>query len=246
MNETRMLGVFAHPDDEAFRCGGTLALLAQRGVRVHVLTFTRGQAGSCGQPPVCTPEELGARRTAELLCSCRTLGLEAPLVLDYQDGQLAEVVEEEGVARIASCIRSTRPQMLLTWPPHGLSGHPDHATVSRWTWTAYQQAKSAGVDDLAALYHLAMPASVAREMGLDQLHTLPDDEVTVTVDVRSVWEQKMAAIACHRTQAGEAPILQAPIERQRRFLGWEHFCRAIADQPDDLLLKMNRQIEDGA
>jgi LmbE family N-acetylglucosaminyl deacetylase len=224
MTKTHLLAVFAHPDDEAFRCGGTLALLAQQGVQVHVLTFTRGQAGSCGQPPVCARDELGAVRTAELLCSCRALGLETPLVLDYEDGRLTEVASEEGVARIAACIQAIRPQVLLTWPLHGLSGHPDHAAVSRWTLAAYQQALEAGIDDLTALYHLAMPASLARELGMDQLHTLPDNEVTVTVDVYSVWEQKMAAIACHRTQSGESPILTAPEAKQRLFLGMEHFC----------------------
>ncbi len=236
-----LLAVFAHPDDEVFRCGGTLALLAQRGVHVQVVTFTRGQAGSCGQPPVCTREELGAVRTAELLCSCRTLGLEPPLVLDYEDGMLAHVVQEEGTARITAYIQTIRPQVLLTWPLHGLSGHPDHAAVSRWTLAAYQQAKRAGVDDLVALYHLAMPDSLARELGLKQLHTLPDNEVTVTVDVQGVWEQKMAAVACHRTQAGESPILRAAPDRQRRFLGREHFHRALALQQDDLLLELGRQ-----
>jgi N-acetylglucosamine malate deacetylase 2 len=235
----RLLAVFAHPDDEVFRCGGTLALLAQRRVGVHILTFTRGQAGSCGQPPVCTPEELGAVRITELLCSCRALGLEAPQVLDYEDGKLEEISEEEGVARIADCIRSIHPQVLLTWPLHGLSGHPDHVAVSRWTLAAYQQAKRASVDDLAALYHLAMPESLAKELGMTQLHTLPDEEITVTVDVQNVWEQKMAAIACHYTQAGESPILRAPLERQKRFLGREHFYRAFTNKPDDVLLKMN-------
>jgi LmbE family N-acetylglucosaminyl deacetylase len=239
MIESSLLAVFSHPDDEAFRCGGTLALLAQRGVRVHVLTFTRGQAGSCGQPPICVREELGAVRTAELLCSCRTLALELPLVLDYEDGRLAEVAEQEGTAWIADSIRAIHPQVLLTWPLHGLSGHPDHAAVSRWTLAAYQQAKREGLDDLAALYHLAVPASLAKELEMDQLHTLPDNEVTVTVDVQSVWEQKMTAIACHRTQAGESSILRAPFERQRSFLGWEHFYRACANQPDDVLLNVN-------
>lgn len=233
-----LLAIFAHPDDEAFRCGGTLALLARRGVHVHVLTFTRGQAGSCGQPPICTREELGVVRTDELLCSCQALGLETPLVLDYEDGRLAEVAQDEGVTRVTACIQAIRPQVLLTWPLHGLSGHPDHSAVSRWTVAAYQQAKRTGIDDLAALYHLAMPDSLAKELGLNQLHTLPDNEVTVTVDVQSVWEQKVVAIACHRTQAGESPILQAPMERQIRFLGQEHFFRAIASQSDDVLLKL--------
>ncbi len=61
------LAIFAHPDDEAFRPGGTLARLADRGVRVHLPTATRGEAGSCGDPPRCRPaglrlHEVGRRR----------------------------------------------------------------------------------------------------------------------------------------------------------------------------------------
>jgi LmbE family N-acetylglucosaminyl deacetylase len=223
MTAHRLLAVFAHPDDEAFRCGGTLALLAQRGVQVHSITFTRGQAGSCGQPPICRHEQLGAVRTAELQCSCRALGIPPPLVLDYEDGRLAEVEADEGAAMITAQIRAVQPQILLTWPLHGLSGHADHAAVSRWTLSAYQQAIDAGDVNISALYHLAMPESLARELGLAQLRTLPDRDITVTVEVQPVWEQKIAAIACHRTQAGESPILRAPLERQVRFLGREHF-----------------------
>lgn len=244
MDGSRLLAVFAHPDDETFRCGGTLALLAQRGVQVHVLTFTRGQAGSCGQPPVCTRENLGAIRTAELQCSCQALGLESPVVLDYEDGALEGVSQEEGAAQMFALILTVRPQVLLTWPLHGLSGHRDHVAVSQWTSTAYQQAEEAGLDDLAALYHLAVPDSIARELGMKQLHTLPDEDVTLTVDVKSVWEKKMAAIACHRTQAGESPILRAPLERQKRFLEKEHFQRAIGRQPGDLLLSMKQLLQE--
>lgn len=69
MTSANLLAVFAHPDDESFRPGGTLSLLARRGPRVQVLTATRGQAGSCGNPPLCTPEELPAVREAELRCA---------------------------------------------------------------------------------------------------------------------------------------------------------------------------------
>lgn len=61
-----LLAVFAHPDDESFRPGGTLALLARRGVAVHLLTATHGEAGACGDPPRCRPEEMPAVREREL------------------------------------------------------------------------------------------------------------------------------------------------------------------------------------
>jgi LmbE family N-acetylglucosaminyl deacetylase len=137
--------------------------------------------------------------------------------------------------------------VLLTWPLHGLSGHPDHIAVSQWAFAAYQQAVKAGLDDLAALYHLAVPESIARELGMKQLHTLPDEEVTVMVDVERVWEQKLAAIACHRTQASESPILRSPLERQKRFLGKEHFVRAIGCPSGDIFLSLrHNQQESGS
>lgn len=246
MAGSKLLAVFAHPDDETFRCGGTLARLALWGVHVHVMTFTRGQAGSCGQPPVCTRENLGVVRTAELQSSCQTLGLEPPVVLDYEDGALSEVGQEEGAAQVFALIQTVRPQVLLAWPLHGLSGHPDHVAVSQWTLTAYQQAVKAGIDGLAALYHLVVPDSIARELGMKQLHTLPDEDVTLTVDVECVWEKKMAAIACHRTQVGESPILLAAPEHQKRFLGKEHFHRAIGRQAGDLLLNMKHLLQEPA
>jgi N-acetylglucosamine malate deacetylase 2 len=236
MTEPGVLAVFAHPDDEVFRCGGTLALLARRSVRVHLLTATRGEAGSCGDPPLCTPDELPGVREQELRCACAALGIEPPCLLDYHDGGLADVDEDEAVEQVLAAIGELRPQVILTWPPDGLSGHLDHVAVSRWTARAFHRAATLGAEAPAALYHLAVPHSVAQAPGLAQLHAIPDQDVTLAVDVTPVWAQKMAAIHCHRTQAGESPILQAPVERQRLFLGREHFRRAEARQEDDLLL----------
>jgi LmbE family N-acetylglucosaminyl deacetylase len=238
MIEPGALAILAHPDDETFRCGGTLALLARRDVRVHLLTATQGEAGSCGEPPLCMPEGLPALRERELRCACAALGIELTRLLDYHDGALAGVDEEEAVEQVLAVIRDLRPQVLLTWPPDGLSGHCDHVAVSRWAAQAFCQAAALGADAPLALYHLAVPYSVAGALGLVHLHAIPDGDVTLAVDVMAVWEQKMAAIRCHRTQAGESPILQAPEERQRLFLGREHFRRAKARQRYDFLLDL--------
>jgi len=220
-----LLAVFAHPDDEVFRCGGTLALLARRGVRVQVLTATRGQAGSCGDPPLCNPDELPLVREHELRCACATLGVEPPILLDYQDGELAVLDEEEAVTQIVAVMQQIQPDVLLTWPPDGLSGHLDHCAVSRWTTRAFAQASAWSAHAPAALYHLAMPESLARTLGLTSLHAVPDEQISLAVNVEAVWEHKLAAIGCHRTQLKESPILAAPPARQRLFLGTEHFIR---------------------
>lgn len=234
-----LLAVFAHPDDETFRCGGTLALLARRGVQVQVLTATRGEAGLCGDPPLCTSEELPAVREQELRSACTTLGIRPPCLLNYLDGTLAEVDEEEAVEQVMAAIRELRPQMFLTWPPDGLSGHPDHIAVSRWTTLAFQRAVALWPDKPIALYHMVVPRSVAQTLGLVHLHVIPDEEVTLTIDVMAVWEQKMAAIRCHRTQLSSTPILAAPDEMQRLFLGKEYLRRAKV-QGDDILLYLEK------
>lgn len=229
-----LLAVFAHPDDESFRPGGTLALLADRGVRVHLLTATRGEAGSCGDPPLCTAEELPAVRERELRCACDALGIAPPRLLGYRDGTLASVDEEEAAEQVLAVIRELRPQALLTWPPDGLSGHPDHIAVSRWTTRAFVRA-AAERDGLRLLHHMVIPASLQQALGLKQLSAVDDAAITLAVDVLPVWERKLAAIRCHRTQLGQSPILAADPERQRRFLGQEHFCRAAGDEADDWL-----------
>ena len=225
MVEPSLLAVFAHPDDEVFRCGGTLALLARRGVRVQVLTATRGQAGSCGDPPLCTPAELPLVRERELRCACAALGIAPPILLDYADGALADTDEAAATAQVVAVIEQVRPAVLLTWPPDGLSGHPDHCAVSRWTSRAYAQASALASQAPFTLYYLAVPLSVAGALGLTSLHAVPDEQISLAVNVEAVWEPKLAAIGCHRTQLGESPILTAPPARQRLFLGTEHFIR---------------------
>ena len=161
-------------------------------------------------------------------CACRALGIEPPRYLDYRDGTLSQVDEDQAIQQVVQVVRELRPQVLLTWPPDGVSGHPDHVAVSRWTGAAFRRA-----DGPVALYHLVVPRSLAQALGMTHLHTVPDEAVTLAVDVSAVWEAKMAAIRCHRTQMDGSPILSASEERQRLFLGTEHF-RPEAVRPDSL------------
>jgi N-acetyl-1-D-myo-inositol-2-amino-2-deoxy-alpha-D-glucopyranoside deacetylase len=222
-----LLAVFAHPDDEAYRPGGTLALLAQRGVRVHLLTATRGQAGSRGNPPLCAMEELPAVREHELHCSCAALGIEPPRLLDYQDGHLSQADPEEIIAQILGIVDEVRPQVMLTFGPDGLSGHPDHIAIGRCAAEAFRRA-----DEVAALYTVAVPRSLAERLDMKRVHAVPDEAIALSVDVSTVWETKLAAIRCHATQLSSSPMMRAPVERQRLFFGTEHFVRAATRRPD--------------
>lgn len=218
MPGAKLLAVFAHPDDETFRCGGTLALLARRGVCVQVLTATRGQAGSWGDPPLCTQDELPSVREQELRCSCAALGIQPPILLDYQDGQLSQADPGEIVSEILAVIRELRPQVVITYGLDGISGHPDHVAIGRFAAEAFHCA-----DGVAALYALAVPQLLVEELGMSQIHAVPDETITLAVDVMPVWNTKVAAIHCHATQLNSSPITRAPLAQQRLFLGREHF-----------------------
>lgn len=228
MNDTlRLLAVFAHPDDETFRPGGTLALLARRGVRVEVLTATRGQAGSCGDPVLCAREELPAVRERELRCACAALGIQPPRLLDYADGHLQEADTEPIVAHILSVVNEIEPQVLLSFGPDGLSGHPDHIVIGQWAVEVFRRAEG-----VAALYTVAVPKSLAERLGMRQVHPVPDETIALTVDVSSVWETKFAAIRCHATQISSSPMMSAPVERQRLFFGREYFVQVACRNPE--------------
>jgi LmbE family N-acetylglucosaminyl deacetylase len=226
-----LLAVFAHPDDETFRPGGTLALLARRGVKVHVLTLTHGEAGSCGEPAMCTPGNLPGVRERELGCACAILGIIPPRVLDYPDGHLAEANPERVIAEILAAVDQFRPQMMLSFGSDGLSGHADHIAVGQMTAEAFRRT-----EDVAALYTIAVPQSLATQLGIKAVHPVPDHMITLSVDVSSVWETKLAAMRCHATQISSSPMLSAPAERQRLFFGREHFVRAsLRHSRDDFL-----------
>ena len=223
MDEACLLAVFAHPDDETFRPGGTLALLARNGVRVETLTFTRGEAGSCGDPPLCTIADLPAVRERELRCACAALSIQPPHLLDYADGHLQEADTEMMIAHILSIVNENKPEIWLSFGSDGLSGHLDHLAVSRWTAEAFRRTEG-----VAALYTVAIPQSIAQRLDMRQVRPVPDESIALTVDVSPVWEAKMAAMRCHATQWSSSPMANAPKERHRLFFGREYFVRAAS------------------
>ena len=223
MDDACLLAVFAHPDDETFRPGGTLALLARNGVRVETLTFTRGEAGSCGDPPLCTLAELPAVRERELRCACTALSIQPPRLLDYADGHLQEADTEKMIAHILSIANENKPQVWLSFGPDGLSGHPDHLAVSRWTAEAFRRTEG-----VAVLYTVAIPQSLAQRLDMCQVSPVPNETIALTVDVLPVWEAKVAAMRCHATQWSSLPMAHAPKERRRLFFGREYFVRGAS------------------
>jgi LmbE family N-acetylglucosaminyl deacetylase len=128
----RLLAVFAHPDDESMGMGGTLAKYSAEGVETYLVCATRGERSWSGlhegDPG---PEALGAIRTRELEEAVELLGMKGLHFLDYIDGNLDRADPAEAVGRIVTHIRRIMPQVVVTFPPDGNYGHPDHIAVGQ-------------------------------------------------------------------------------------------------------------------
>lgn len=133
----RILGVFAHPDDEVFVAGGTLAKYVASGAEAMVLCATRGQAGQIRDARVATRQTLGSVREQELRQACAILGVEHVICLDYLDGRLRETDFEALVGSVVAVIREFRPEIVITFGEDGAYGHPDHVTISEATTRAF-------------------------------------------------------------------------------------------------------------
>jgi len=144
-----LLAVLAHPDDETFGIGGTLALYASRGVDVHLVCATRGEAGEVDPELLEGFDSVAERRVYELRCAAQILGLAGVHFLDYRDSgmpnsqdnqhprALAAVPVEEVAAHVVETIRRLKPQVVVTSDPIGGYKHPDHIAVHKATVMAF-------------------------------------------------------------------------------------------------------------
>lgn len=136
----RLLGVFAHPDDETFCAGGTLARYAKDGAEIMVVSATRGQAGQIRDARVGTRRTIGAVREGELHLACERLGVAYVRCWDYADGGLADADFAGLVSKVVQLIREFKPEVVVSFGPDGGYGHPDHITISAAATAACQQA----------------------------------------------------------------------------------------------------------
>lgn len=136
-----IVGVWAHPDDEAYTSGGVMAAAVENGQRVVVVTATAGELGT-PDPQVWPPERLGALRRRELAASLAALGVHEHRWLGHRDGTLQSVPDAVGVAQVASVLEDVEPDTVLTFGPDGLTGHGDHKQVSWWTDAAIREVRA--------------------------------------------------------------------------------------------------------
>jgi len=196
MSDKVLLAVMAHPDDETFGTGGTLALYAQRGVKVYLVCGTRGEVGDVDENYMNGFHSVAEVRENELRCAARILGLSEVYFLGYRDSGMPGSVDNshpqalaaqpvEKVAReIAHYIRELKPQVVITFDPIGGYRHPDHIAIHKATVLACNISSNPAMvdDDLppyqpAKLYFSTFPRkfmrfalNVSRLFGNDPRH----------------------------------------------------------------------------
>jgi LmbE family N-acetylglucosaminyl deacetylase len=246
-----VLAIFAHPDDESLACGGTLARLADAGVRVILFCATRGERGGPTGPV--RDDALALVRVQELRCAAATLGLSDVILMDHPDGELGWDRVPEFQAQIVATVRRYTPHAVITFGADGLYWHQDHIGVYERTITALHSLGALA----PPLYHVTLPRGIIRplfEAALSRgwapprkgfwslvpdafgLHANPP---TVIVDVQPWVARKVAAILCHETQMGIGhPFDDIEPAEAERWLGAEHFHRAGGDQSKPAVLEL--------
>ena len=229
-----VLSIGAHPDDETC-AAGTLIKYAQEGHDVYILTTTRGEGGSTGEPPVCERPELGRVREQEGRNAGAVIGARLVIYLPYVDPdatdgitRAVDATPEEFTASIQEVLEHLRPDVIITHGTDGEYGHPQHIFT--------QQATFQALRNLAAAEQSWRPQEV-----ITWCAAYPDPEVPgemnqsdpadLLVDIRPYAQRKMEAFKQHRSQfmpvqnyfkdKGGA-FMAMEIEAFRR---WPEFCR---------------------
>ncbi|WP_413758858.1 N-acetyl-1-D-myo-inositol-2-amino-2-deoxy-alpha-D-glucopyranoside deacetylase [Streptomyces sp. MMBL 11-3] len=239
LSSRRLLLVHAHPDDEAINNGATMARYAAEGVRVTLVTCTRGEQGEVIPPALAhlSGDDLGEYRLVELGAAMRELGVRDARSLGgagrYQDSGMMGVPENDGprsfwradvdeaAAHLVEVIREVRPQVLVTYDPDGGYGHPDHIQAHR---VAMRAADLAAEPDfrtdlgepwaIAKIYWNRVPRSVAEEGFArlkDVLDELPFPAAATVDDVPGVVDDQVVTTEIDGTaqSAAKAAAMRA-------------------------------------
>ncbi len=190
----RVLVVLAHPDDPEFFCGGTVARWTAEGREVVYCLLTRGDKGADDERV--DPEALARQREQEQRAAAAVLGVREVLFLDFEDGYLVPDLDlRRAITRV---IRQVRPATVVTCDPTNVYGnyinHPDHRAAGQATLDALWPATR------SALYFPELLDEGLEPHKVHEVYVAGAVRPNLTVDVSAFMEQKLAALAEHKSQ----------------------------------------------
>jgi LmbE family N-acetylglucosaminyl deacetylase len=225
----RLVGVFAHPDDDVYSVGGSLLLHAGE-VEPTLIFATSGEAGPISDAPGVTREMLGTVREGEQQRCMEIIGYPDARVewFRHPDYYLPDVPLETLRDQITRVLEHVQPHVVVTFGPDGLTSHHDHIYVGGVATKVFHDLRESSSDPSAfqRLYHIALARSdvdrfysVVAEGGFEygeegalfDITAVPDDDITVRADVRTVADRKREGILAHRTQLIEWERIPEPL-----------------------------------
>lgn len=187
--------ILAHPDDESFGPGGTVALLSKTH-DIYLFCATKGEAGSDHSKNNGLP--LHEVRANELREASVLLGVKEAIFLGYQDGQLANNVYHKIADQITVYVKKLQPDRIITYEPRGVSGHLDHVAMSMIASFIYTRNEC-----IKELHYFCLDQ---KQRGTTQKYFIyfppgySDNEISKRVDITSVLDKKIEAIKKHVSQ----------------------------------------------
>lgn len=219
-----IIGIFAHPDDEAFGVSPTLIKEVAEGASVHLVTLTAGETGSNPDKH----DDLGAIRLDEWRKSCEIIGASSSHYFGYRDGALGNTDMVEVTERIEQLVRSIvdstdAPIECMSFDMNGISGHIDHIVAARATALAFYRLKAVFPERITRLRLRCVSAQQSPEHNIDWLYMdagRPSDMISETIDARAHHETVVRVIKAHRSQRKDG---ETHIARYGKNIGINHF-----------------------
>jgi LmbE family N-acetylglucosaminyl deacetylase len=195
-----LLGIWAHPDDESYLSAVLMSRVLKVGGRVVLATATRGQAGGTG-----SADDIAVLRENELRAAVSNLCVRDVRFLGYSDGECSGADHEEAVSSIIHLIEEVRPDIIVTFGPDGMTGHPDHVAVSRWTTAAaaavgHQELLYATMTDEFLSRNAALHSSIGVWMGGEPQSVKATDLALHIIPTSREMELKRRALRAHASQ----------------------------------------------
>lgn len=197
-----ILYIFPHPDDESFGPAPVIKRQVEEGHEVFLLTLTRGGATKVRHKLGLTVTEMGEIRYREMLQVAKVLQLTGMTVLDLPDGDLAEMDPRDIEKVAAEHIQQIQPQLIVSYPVHGVSGFHDHLVTHAVVKRVFLQLRDEGAKYLKRLAFITIPNKVTEPMQTGKFlmkqsePNLIDSEVKLDEKDLEVFK---AALSCYET-----------------------------------------------
>jgi LmbE family N-acetylglucosaminyl deacetylase len=203
-----VVGVWAHPDDEAYLSAGLMAAAVEAGNRVVCVTATRGEHGT-SDPERWPPARLARTRERELGASLAAVGVHEHIWLPYHDGACTAADPAEATLMVQRVLDDVEAGTVVTFGPDGMTGHPDHVAVGRWADAAAAVAsrrprvlhatKTTAWCEAHAEVHRRLPI-----FGREGPPAVEPGRLALSLELSGeALDRKLAALAAHTSQTTE-------------------------------------------